>query len=361
MAQMTKRRRFTPTAGVPRGVLFLAVPPVQPLDLFGPLEVFRGANLLRKGHEPYLLQTASWRSCAAATEAGPSIEMGRAAPFDVRTVDTFVVTGGEGAVTTADAGLSTWVRSVAGRARRTVSICTGAFVLARAGLLDGRTATTHWVYASELRRAFPRVRIDDDRIWVEDRGVFTSAGVCTGIDLALALVADDCGAELALRVARALVVFVQRSGGQAQFSAALAAQRAESRPVRDVQAWVSERLGERHTVEGLAKRAGMSPRNFTRVFTREAGCPPARFLARLRVEAARRALERSGQTVEEIAATFGFGSAEVMTRAFKRELRTTPAAYRDGFARRRAPRATKALTEKGPLTGAAREGTLGAC
>jgi AraC-like DNA-binding protein len=244
-------------------------------------------------------------------------------------------------------------------ARRKFGPLVWAFVLARAGLLDGRAATTHWAYAGELRRAFPRVRVDDDRIWVEDRGVFTSAGVCTGIDLALALVADDCGAELALRVARALVVFVQRSGGQAQFSAALAAQRAESRPVRDVQAWVSERLGERHTVEGLAKRAGMSPRNFTRVFTREVGCPPARFLARLRVEAARRALERGDQCVEEIAATFGFGGAEVMTRAFKRELRTTPAAYRGGFSRRCAPRATAALTEKGPPAGGGRPSGLG--
>jgi transcriptional regulator GlxA family with amidase domain len=331
---MTSRRRFMPKL---RHVLFFAVPPIEPLDLFGPLEVFRIADSLHARGSSYRIEVASWERRDVPTDSGINLQAHAVAPFRPRPVDTFVVVGGDGPRTRCDPRIDSWVRRMSRLARRTVSICTGAFVLARAGLLDGRRATTHWLFTEELARNFERVAVEPNQIWVEDRDVFTSAGIVTGIDLALALVARDLGARIALETARLLVVFVQRSGGQSQFSATLAAQRAESQPIREVQTWILEHLGDAHPVERLAQRAGMSPRNFSRVFSNQAGLSPARFVVRARIEAARRWLERSQRSVDEIAATVGFGSADVMSRAFKRELGTTPNRYRQSF--HQAPRA----------------------
>jgi transcriptional regulator GlxA family with amidase domain len=322
----------------PRRILFFAVPPIEPLDLFGPLEVFRIADELYQQGATYRTEVASWRRRFLPSDAGVDIRAHGVAPFKPRAVDTFVVVGGTGPLAKADPELETWVRKMSRLACRTVSICTGAFVLARAGLLDGRHATTHWAFTDELARSFEEVHVEPNQIWVEDGNVFTSAGILTGVDLALALVARDVGAHIALETARALVVFVQRSGGQTQFSATLAAQRAESLPIREVQAWIVEHLAEEHSVDTLARRAGMSPRNFSRVFARESGFSPARFVLRTRVEAARRWLERSERGIDEIAALVGFKSTDVMTRAFKRELGTTPNAYRQSF---RAPRGAR--------------------
>jgi transcriptional regulator GlxA family with amidase domain len=328
MAARTSIRRFMPT---PRHILFFALPPIQPIDLFGPLEVFRMADLIHGVNATYRIEVACWRSRDLATESGLPLRVHLAAPFEPRAVDTFVVVGGQGAQYTINPRVDAWVGRMSRLARRTVSVCTGAFALARAGILDGRRATTHWLFTGDLAKDFARVTVDGNPIWIEDDGVFTSAGITTGIDLALALVNRDLGARVALETARVLVVYVQRSGGQAQFSSTLAAQRAESLPIREIQAWIADHLSLPHGVEDLARTAGMSPRNFSRVFTKEVGWPPARFVQRVRLEAARRSLERGDRGLEEIARMVGFGSADVMTRAFRRELSTTPQAYREAF------------------------------
>jgi len=210
-------------------------------------------------------------------------------------------------------------------------VCTGAFLLAEAGLLDGRRATTHWAYCAELAKRYPQVKVDPDPIFVRDGRIYSSAGVTAGMDLALGLVEEDLGRSLALDVARQLVLFLKRPGGQSQFSAQLEAQSAEREPLRDLQAWISNHPEAPLGVESLARRVAMSPRHFARVFLREVGTTPAKFILRIRVEAARRRLEESRDDVERVAQTCGFGSAEVMRRAFLRTVRVSPSAYRSRF------------------------------
>ena len=215
--------------------------------------------------------------------------------------------------------------------RRLASVCSGTFLLAEAGLLDGRRATTHWRVCDELAHRYPKITVERDPIFVGDRGVYTSAGVTAGMDLALALVEEDHGRELALRVARQLVMFLKRPGGQSQFSAQLAVQAADREPLRELQAWIADHLDADLSVAELASQVAMSERNFARVFTREVGLTAARFVERARVEGARRRLEESTDGVEMIAARCGFGSAEVMRRAFLRLLGVPPSAYRGRF------------------------------
>ena len=211
-------------------------------------------------------------------------------------------------------------------------MCSGAFLLAEAGLLDGRRATTHWDACAALAARYPSVRVEPDPIFVRDGRVYTSAGVTAGMDLALALVEEDCGRELALAVARRLVFFLKRPGGQSQFSAQLSAQIAEREQLRDLQSWIVEYPEADLSVEALARRVAMSPRNFARVFAREAGITPARFVERVRVEAARRRLVESTSNVDSVAEACGFGSAETLRRAFLRSVHVSPAAYRNRFA-----------------------------
>jgi transcriptional regulator GlxA family with amidase domain len=247
-------------------------------------------------------------------------------------IDTLMVAGGQGARSASrDRKIVGWVRRAAKRSRRVASICSGAALLAEAGLLDGRRATTHWAFCDELARSHPAIEVDPDPVYVRDGSIYTSAGVTSGMDLALALVEEDFGRELALTVARWLVMFLKRPGGQSQFSVQLASQQAEREPIRDVQAWVLDNLGKRISVEEMAARAGMSARNFARAFAREVGVTPARFVERARVELARRRLEESRAGVEEIADGCGFGSAETMRRAFLRNVRVGPADYRSRF------------------------------
>jgi transcriptional regulator GlxA family with amidase domain len=225
------------------------------------------------------------------------------------------------------------VRRVARRDRRVGSVCTGAYLLAEAGVLDGRRVTTHWASCRDLAERYPRLSVEPDPIFVRDGPVITSAGVTAGMDLALALVEEDHGRELALAVARRLVMFVKRPGGQSQFSIALEAQASAREPVPDVQAFIAAHPGADLSVGALARRAGMSPRNFARVFARETGTTPARFVERARVEAARRQLEDTGLGLAGVADACGFGSVETLRRSFLRQLRVGPAEYRHRFQR----------------------------
>ena len=253
-------------------------------------------------------------------------------------VDTLLVAGGRGARTAAkDRTLLAWLARMSPRVRRLGSVCTGAFVLAAAGLLDGRRATTHWGSCETLAKMHPATSIDPDPIFVRDGSVYTSAGVTAGMDLALALVEEDFGRHVALAVARQLVMFLQRPGGQSQFSTQLAVQRADREPLRELQLWIADHLSSDLSVEALAHRVAMSPRHFARVFSTELGMTPARFVEVQRVEAARRRLEESNDGVEAVAATCGFGGAEVMRRAFLRTIRVAPSDYRSRFRSSRSP------------------------
>jgi transcriptional regulator GlxA family with amidase domain len=332
----TSGRPATIEAMPPRTVLIVVFDGVQSLDVTGPLDVFAAANghlAGLAGRAPaYQIVVAGPGGTPVRTSSGltivPQADL-RAAPVP----HTLLVPGGEG---TRSGGrgceeVTAWLRDHAPTARRVASVCTGAFLLARAGLLDGRRATTHWAYADALARQFPAVHVDPDRIYVRDGALVTSAGVTAGIDLALALVEEDIGRSAALDVARHLVVFLRRPGGQAQFSAQLRAQVARRPPLREVQHWISERPGADLSVERLAARAGLSPRQFARSFASETGVTPGRYVDTVRLEAARRELEDTGAAVGQVARSCGYGTPEAMRRAFIRELGVSPVGYRQRF------------------------------
>ncbi|WP_406254153.1 GlxA family transcriptional regulator [Streptomyces chartreusis] len=310
-----------------RTVLFVLFDAVQSLDVTGPLEVFMGAEQ----HVPgtYRIRTASLDGAPVRTSSGLTLVPDQVldGPLDAHTL---VVPGGQG-TRTPDPALVGWLREHGPRAGRLVSVCTGAILLAAAGLLDGRRATTHWAYCDKLARDHPDVEVDPDPIYVRDGHVATSAGVTSGIDLALALVEEDLGREVALGIARHLVVFLRRPGNQAQFSAQLAAQTAQREPLRDVQRWITEHPDADLTVESLATRASLSPRHFARAFQTETGMTPGRYVDRVRLEHARRLLEDTSDGIEEISRASGYGTPEAMRRAFVRALGAAPAEYRRRF------------------------------
>lgn len=322
-------------AEAPKRVAVVACPGVMLLDVTGPCEVFAAAGpVLRSlgrtgGYEVEILATGDVR---IETSSGVSL-LARSHYTEGRgRIDTLLFAGGPGVHAAAkDAALLRWLRRAGRRVRRVGSVCTGAFVLAAAGLLDGRRATTHWAFCDRLAREFPAVTVDPDPIFVRDGDVSTSAGVTAGMDLALALVEDDYGRDVATRVARHLVMFIRRPGGQSQFSELLEAQAGDRGPLRDLLGWVAEHPDEDLSVEALAARAHMSSRNFARVFARRVGRTPARFVERVRVDAARRRLEESDAGLEEVAAGCGFGSADAMRRVFLRVVRVTPGDYRKRF------------------------------
>lgn len=321
----------------PRRVALLAFPGVQALDVTGPLEVFSAASLAWQeatgaAAPAYALELVARQAGPVATSAGYALLAQRGVAALRGPLDTLLVAGGLGTGrAVADRALIGWIRRQAPRARRVASVCTGAFLLAEAGLLDGLRVTTHWAACAELQRRHPALRVDPDCLYVREGRIWTSAGVTAGMDLALALVEEDLGREVALAVARRLVLYLKRPGGQSQFSAQLAAQLAARAPLRELQAWVAEHPAADLSVEALARRAGMSPRHFARVFTRETGRTPARFVEETRVEHARRRLEEGDPGIEALAAACGFGSAETLRRAFLRVLRVGPAAYRSRF------------------------------
>jgi transcriptional regulator GlxA family with amidase domain len=225
-----------------------------------------------------------------------------------------------------------WLRGTGPTATRLVSVCTGAFLLAEAGLLNGRRATTHWSRTGQLAQRYPDVHVDPEPIFVRDGNVYTSAGVTAGMDLALALVEDDLGRDIALGIARQLVMFLRRPGNQTQFSAQLSAQVALREPLREVQHWVAEHPEEDLSVDNLARRAGLSPRQFARAFAEEAGISPGRYVDKVRLEAARRHLEDTASDIGQVARACGYGTPESMRRAFLRTLGVPPAEYRRRFA-----------------------------
>jgi transcriptional regulator GlxA family with amidase domain len=313
-----------------RRIVILTYEGGQSLDVTGPLEVFAATR--RFGAATHCsVEVVAPRAGTVRMASGLGL-VADAALADVRgTIDTFVVAGGETdgvAAVLRDDVMLHHVRRLAARSRRVASVCSGAFVLAAAGLLDGRRATTHWSACDQLARGFPQVTVERDPIFVRDGNVITSAGVTAGIDLALALVEEDAGRATAMEIARRLVVFLKRPGGQAQFSAALEAQAADRDELTETLAWIADHLDDDLSVPALAARAAMSPRHFARVFRSGVGTTPARHVERARLEAARRRLEESDAGVEAIARECGFGTAETMRRAFLRALQVAPTDYR---------------------------------
>ena len=313
----------------PRRVVIVIFPGVQPIDAIGPAEVFRtAAQIDPPGYEVELVATNP------GTVRSTTVRMGvdRTLAGCRGPIDTLIVAGGTGTRKACeDQRLVSWLRGAAKRSRRVCSVCTGTFVLGAAGLLDDRRVTTHWASADLLAEQFPTVAVEPDQIYVRDGELWTSAGVTAGMDLALALVEDDLGRATALEVARWLVVFVKRPGGQSQFSAQLAAQTADREPLRELQDWIAGNLAADLSVPALAARAHMSERNFARAFRKELGMTPAAYVETVRVEAARIALESSDTPVEVVARGNGFGTVETMRRAFHRRLGVGPADYRARF------------------------------
>jgi transcriptional regulator GlxA family with amidase domain len=312
-------------------VVVLAFDRFQSLDVTGPVEAFSIATRYFGGE--YEIELVTPDGAPARATSGLSLNADATIGDVAGPIGTLVIPGGEGAGRAArDERVVAWVREAAGRSDRVASVCTGAFILAAAGLLDGRRATTHWDSCQRLAERHPRITVETDPIFVRDGNVLTSAGVTAGIDLALALIEDDLGPEAALRTAQSLVMFVRRPGGQSQFSAQLKAAPARREPLRDVQAHIAEHPAADLSVPALAARAFMSERNFARAFRAETGMTPAVYVEHTRVERARRELETTDLPVEAVADRCGFGTVETMRRAFARRVGVNPAAYRERFA-----------------------------
>jgi len=324
-----------------RSVWLVVVEGHQSLDVTGPSEVFAGANAVLDANGSraprYRLSVVGPAVGPVAGESGLQLMADRSwrtppAEHLARTVDDLVVAGGNGVQQALhDPVLLSWVTTMAEQAERVVSICSGSFVLAEAGLLRDRRATTHWSRFDQFEARYPRTTLDRDALFVRDGDVITSAGVTAGIDLALALVEDDHGTQVAQTVARHLVVFLRRPGGQSQFAAPTWSDPVELAPIREVCAAIHADPSADLSVAALAERAGMSERNFARVFRRELGESPGRYVERARVDAARRALESHSFGVDAVARSCGFGSAETMRRAFLRQLGVPPSHYRKRF------------------------------
>lgn len=351
----TRRRAPRRRPGEPRAVRIVTFPGMQGLDLVGPFEVFAGASDLlasefkaselgtsefgtsdlrasrTNGARAYDVRAVSRPGGMVSTETGLAVGTSPLPAAD-EPLDTLLLVGGRGVHDAcADDELIAWICDAAPRARRVATVCTGTFLAARAGLLDGKTVTTHWARADRLAREHPKVTVDPDPIFVRSGQLWTSAGVTAGIDLALAMVEEDHGVEIAQTVARWLVMFLRRPGGQSQFAPAVWTPRAERPSVRQVQDAIESNPSGDHRVAALARRAAMSPRHFTRVFTDEVGEAPGQYVERVRVEAARRELEETDDTVAAIARRCGFGTAETMRRSFVRRVGVPPDHYRRRF------------------------------
>jgi transcriptional regulator GlxA family with amidase domain len=312
-----------------RTIVITGPPPVQILDVTGPLEVFS----LVPGYEVILGSPDEGN--ALRTSRGISLSPAQFLYGYDGPIDTLLVAGGPGAESGQyDERFLDWIRKAAERSRRLASICTGAFILAAAGLLDGKQAVTHWDFCDRLAREFPAVTVTPDPIYQHDGAIYTSAGITAGIDLTLALVEEDHGHKAALDAARRLVMFLVRPGGQAQYSHMLSHQAVTSKPLRELQVWMMEHLRDNLTVERLAEKMSMSPRHFTRTCLRETKMNPGQFVDRMRVEAAQQMIDSSSMGLKEIADTCGFQNADSMRRTFLRVLGVTAGDYSRRFNRR---------------------------
>ena len=313
-----------------RRIIVLVVSPVDELDLVGPLQVFNSVNRLA-GRTIYTIEVVTNADRLTVEGEGGVLTFVAQHHFDKveGECDSVLLVCGLGSRSVCDAALSAWLKKMASEVRRLGAVCVGAFLLAEAGLLNGRRATAHWKFAGELATRYPGVRVEHEPLWVKDGNIYTSAGFSAGIDLALAWVEEDCGAGLAHEAARELVLFLRRPGGQPQVSVSLASQASEMTSIRELQIWIAEHLETRLSVEDLADRMAMSVRNFERVFTREVGTTPSQYVLQMRVEAARRLLERSDGGLKQVASAAGFSSVDVMRRAFVRLLGISPRRYRE--------------------------------
>lgn len=319
-----------------RRVVMLGYPDAEILDIAGPLEVFSECTRWLRGkgisREPaYAIEVVGLRAGPFVTTSGVRLVAERSF-IDVADADLLLISGGRGCnVVAGDKRVLQWIRRLASRGTPVGSVCTGALILARAGLLDGRSATTHWSATEQLARAGPGITVRSDAIYVRDGNIYTSAGVTAGIDMALAIVEQDWGRMTALSVARVLVVFLNRPGGQSQFSDHLAAQFSEDDKVRRLQLWILDHLDEDLSVSRLAARVAMSSRNFSRRFTGTVRVTPAQYVANARLAAARRKLEENKLHIAQVAGRCGFGTEEAMRRAFSSALGITPTDYRRRF------------------------------
>ena len=315
-----------------RSVLVILFDDVLPLDIAGPVDVLTSAVRFvgDADHPPYVVRTASVGGRPVRGSGSlrilPDLDL-----LEAEIPDIVLVPGGPG-VAEPDPRLVTWLRERAPLAERVVSVCTGAFLLAEAGLLDGRRATTHWEACGEMARLYPQVEVDPRPIFVRDGWVSTSAGVTAGIDLAIALVEEDYGRSVAHEVARLLVVYLRRPGNQAQVSVQLATQVARSDPLREIQYWAADHLDADLSVPALAERVGLSTRQFARAFADQVGVTPGRYVDLIRLEAAQRMLTDTTDGVTRIAHKCGYGSPEAMRRAILRDLDVSPTQYRNAFA-----------------------------
>jgi transcriptional regulator GlxA family with amidase domain len=322
-----------------RTVGIVVYPGVEILDITGPMEVFAFANiaLQQSGvslEPPYLIEVLAEKPEPITTSCGLQIIANKAYSSIHDGIDTMLIAGTTNIeCLLCDPKLQDWIRTIAPRVRRLASVCTGAFLLAESGLLDGRRATSHWVACNILSTEYPSITVEPDRIFVRDGNISTSGGVTSGIDLALAMLEEDWGSELALFVARFLVVFLKRPGGQSQFSAYLVSEPANHPDLRNLQAWIMTHLEEDLRVEALAERVAMSPRNFARLFLTETGMTPAKFVEMARIDSARHYLGSTELPIETVAEKAGFKDPERMRRAFIRQIGVNPQNYRDRFGR----------------------------
>lgn len=332
---MTEKRTYQ-TAQRERKIVMVTFPDAHILDVVGPIEVLTGTKyFLPEGADPYVVEVLASRAGPVGTTSGLQLTADRSfadALWDCGPIDTLIVSGGHG--TTAaleDAELIAFVKKAAANARRVVSICTGAMILAEVGLLDGKRASTHWWWCPILEKRYPKVQVDRDAIFVRDGNIWTSAGVTAGMDLALALVEGDWGHNIALQVARYNVMYMMRPGGQSQFSAHLVAQLAEDPAINAALDYILTNPADPLTVTALAARSCLSERTFARRFKEETGETPAAYVETVRVQSARVALETTDVGIEQIALETGFKSAERMRRAFQRHTGVSASDYRDRF------------------------------
>lgn len=327
------------TLSGPRHIAFLVVPGFTLLDLAGPYEVFTQAihalESRSRGIHPsaYILQSLSaGKSRKITSDSGLSIHCDFLMESFEQEIDTLFVCGIPNSLDAMPGkNVYQWIKKTMPAVKRLCSVCTGTFFLAEAGILEKRKATTHWELCGRLARDYPGIQVENDPIFIKDGNIYTSAGISAGMDLALALVEEDYGRKLALQVARQMVLYLKRPGTQSQYSTALTLQNTDYRPIQDLEIWIHKHLDTSLSVALLAEKAGMSPRNFARVFSRETGTTPAKYIEKLRLESARQLLTETQLELKEISEKCGFSSPDNMRKVFLKFFKTTPSLYRQNF------------------------------